>query len=113
MNNLAEKVFDFVSGETGIAVNRLYPEFRIESDAGIAGMDTILFYEHFFDKFGIQSDQFDLKKYVTPEVISIPELFKRITSRKYRKEQCIRDITIQRLITIATINYWHESNTLH
>lgn len=56
MNNLAEKVFDFVSGETGIAVNRLYPEFRIEKDAGIAGMDTILFYEHFFDEFGIQSD---------------------------------------------------------
>lgn len=113
MNDPAQKVVDFVSRETGIAADQLYPEFRIERDAGIAGLDTILFYEHFFDEFGIQPDQFDPKKYVSPEIISIPELFKRITSRKYRQEQRIHDITIQHLITIATINYWHEPNTLH
>jgi hypothetical protein len=105
MNDLSKKVVDFVSRETGIAADQLYPEFRIEKDAGIAGLDTLLFYEHFFDEFGIQPDQFNPKKYVTPEIISLSESFKKLISIKYRRDYRLRNITIQQLIHIATIKH--------
>ncbi len=63
---LFDRIKLFVSAKTGVEVSALHRRTKVESDLGMAGLDTIIFYEDFFQEFQISRPEgFDFEKYVT------------------------------------------------
>lgn len=106
---MKEKVKEFVSSRLGIPIEKITMNSKIESDFGIAGLDTISFYDEFFQEFEITNvESFDIDRYVTPENIEIGLLIKSIFSKSARRKLKIEDVSIRHLTNVAETKYWSK-----
>lgn len=112
--SMLQKVIAFTSEFMGIDQDQLSEHTKIESDVGMAGLDTILFYEAFFTAFKISNPQdFNADLYVTPEVLQPRLLLKSVFSKKARSQLKIRDITLKHLAEVALKREWFEENVMN
>lgn len=93
---MTTRVLNFVRERIGEPDNGITMNSLIEEDFGIAGLDTISFFEEFFKEFEVtNSKEFPLDDYVSSE-----NLFGDKTPRK--------NLSIQQLIIIAEAKKWDE-----
>lgn len=101
-----ESVKNFVSENLGADKNKLTEQTKIEEDLGIAGLDTITFYETFFDKFKISNpSDFNVDEYITSENLEIGAFFKSLFSKSQRNKT--KNNTIQHLTHVAMKQKWY------
>ena len=113
-HSMTERVIDFVTNNTGVAKAKINLDSKIESDFGMAGLDTISFYEDFFMEFEIKNpEDFILDNYVTSEGLSNLNLiliFKSIFSKTAREQLRIKEVSIRHLVKVAESKYWVEES---
>ncbi len=96
MAEMLDRVIEFASHRLGIPKGKITPYSKIENDFGMAGLDTISFYEAFFAEFGVTNpEEFPVNDYVTSENFSFS--FKRPKS-----------LTIGHLAKVAESKRWFE-----
>jgi hypothetical protein len=106
---MQDKILTFVSEELGIEKSKLSMNSKIEDDFGIAGLDTILFYERFFEKFEINDFQdFNINRHVTSERLIPKDLVKILFSKKYRTNNKTKQVTLRHLSNVAAKKIWHD-----
>ncbi|MEH0157314.1 DUF1493 family protein [Limibacter armeniacum] len=106
---MKEKVKEFVSSRLGVPKKQITMDSKIESDFGMAGLDTISFYHEFFKEFEIENPQdFDLDRYVTSENLEIWLIVKSIFSKSAREKLRIEEVSINHLINVAETKFWTE-----
>jgi Protein of unknown function (DUF1493) len=110
---MLERVIALISAKTGIEGSKLNENTKIEEDVGLAGLDTIEFYEEFFTEFRIDNSQdFDSSKYISPENIDLFSVIKSIFSKKTRHEFNLKNNTIKHLTNVALKKRWYEEEFL-
>lgn len=106
---MLEEVIEFVALRCGIPKFKITKELKIESDFGMAGLDTIQFYEEFFEVFKIQNpEDFDMDRYVTSENLEFKLIVKSLFSKIARQKFKTKDISIGHLAKVAETKYWVE-----
>lgn len=106
---MLERVIALISVQTGIEESELNENTKIEEDVGLAGLDTIEFYEEFFTEFQIDNPQdFDSNKYISPENIDLFSTLKSIFSKRVRHEFDLKNNTIKHLTNVALKKRWYE-----
>lgn len=106
---MLKNVIDFISNHLGIDKSKLNENTKIEDDVGIAGLDTISFYEDFFCEFQIDNPHdFNSDKFISPENMNFYSFFKSIFSKNTNKELEIENITIRHLTNVAIKRKWYE-----
>jgi hypothetical protein len=84
---MLNKVIVFVAEHTGLNELQLNENTKIEDDVGLAGLDSIEFYEDFFTEFQIVNPQdFDSKKFVSPENIDLIDCLRILFSKNVKQE---------------------------
>jgi hypothetical protein len=110
MSNTYERTLEivktFISSKTGINKLKLTEETKIEDDVGMAGLDTISFYEDFFSEFQIVHEGFELDRYVTSENLELKGCFRSIFSKTYRQKNRTRNNTIRHLTHVVIAKKW-------
>ncbi len=110
---MKEKVKEFVSSMLGVPKEKITLNSKIESDFGMAGLDTISFYDEFFKKFEIENPQdFELDKFVTSENLEIGLIVKSTFSKSAREKLRIEEISINHLIKVAEAKFWTEERKI-
>jgi acyl carrier protein len=106
---MEEKIKEFVSSRLGIPIEEITMESKMESDFGVAGLDTISFYEEFFRKFEIRNpEDFNIDRYVATENIEIVLMIKSIFSQNSGQNLRIKEVSIEHLIKVAETKFWIE-----
>jgi Protein of unknown function (DUF1493) len=104
-----QRVIALVSDKTGIEESELNENTKIEEDVGLAGLDTLEFYEEFFTTFQINNPQdFDSNKYISPENIDLFSVIKSIFSKKARQKFNLKNNTVEHLTNVALKKRWYE-----
>ena len=104
---MEEKVKEFVSSRLGVPKEQITMDSKIESDFGMAGLDTISFYDEFFQEFEIKNpEDFELDRYVTSENLEIGLIVKSIFSKSARRKLKIEEVSINHLIKVAETKFW-------
>jgi acyl carrier protein len=108
---MEDKVKQFISDKLGVSINKFSLDSTIESDFGIAGLDTISFYNEFFAEFEIKvsKDDFNIDEYVTSEN---PEIWKAITAffSKSKTRSKVNEVSVRHLIKVAEAKVWSIEN---
>lgn len=111
---MLDKVLTFVSVGLGIDKSKLTEQTLIEHDVGIAGLDTLTFYEEFFKEFGIVNPtDFNPDHYVTSEHLPIALIIKSIFSAKARLALATKNTSIKHLTNVALKGKWYEGSMSH
>lgn len=106
---MLNKVIVFIAEHTGINELQLNENTKIEDDVGLAGLDTIEFYEDFFTEFQIVNLQdFDCKKFISPENIDLIDFLRSLFSKKLKQEFAIKNITVKHLTNVALKRVWYD-----
>ena len=104
-----EKVFIFISKQTQVPVEQIKLDSLVEQDFSLASLDTIVFYEEFFEEFNILNPQdFNSDKYITSAPTKISVLFKSIFDKDLRQKLKYEDVTVRHLIKIDQNKKWEE-----
>ena len=108
-DKMVEIVKAFISNNIGIDKSKLNEETKIESDVGMAGLDTLIFYENFFSEFKIDiPEDFNTDKYITSENLQIGLFAKSVFSKEARKKLRTKENTIRHLTNVALKRKWYE-----
>lgn len=108
-DKMLKKVITLISAQTGIEKSKLNENTKIEDDVGLAGLDTISFYEEFFTEFQIDNPQdFDSGMYISSENIDLLSVLKSIFSKKVRQEFQLKNNTIKHLTNVALKRRWYD-----
>lgn len=103
------KVKDFIVPRLGISANDVRMDSMVETDFGLGGLDTISFYNDFFEAFKIRNiDDFNYDNHVTPDRINHRLIFKSLFSRKSKLKSNYQDISVKHLINVIQIGTWVE-----
>ena len=107
---MKEKVISFIASKTHMPKDKITLDSKMEGDFGMGDLDTGCFYEEFFLKFEIcNTEDFDLGKYMTPDVFPSPWLLiKAIFSESARKQLRVEEVSVRHLIRVAEAKYWTE-----
>lgn len=106
---MLEAVKSFVSVKLGASDRELSENTKIEEEFGIAGLDTIAFYENFFDEFHIVNpEDFNAIIYVTSENLELGRFIKSIFYKTEREKLRGKDATIGHLARVALMKRWFE-----
>lgn len=99
----------FISIKLGIPIDEIHKESKIEADFGLAGLDTMLFYDTFFTEFDIVNpEDFDLDEYVTPDVPNFRLLIKSFFSKAAREKMRVKTVSVGHLVRVAEARKWFE-----
>jgi len=82
MNEINNKLIDFVKSWNLIQPDKITLDTLIEKDLGITGDDAIDFIEEFAKKFDVDIVSFDYSKYFGSEGIDIFDVFSRLFFQK-------------------------------
>ena len=106
---MKEKVKEFVSSRLRVPMDKITMKSKIESDFAMAGLDTISFYEDFFQEFEIKNpEDFELDRYVTSENLEIGLMIKSIFSKSDRQKLEVEEVSIEHLVKVAEAKCWIE-----
>ena len=109
---MLEKVIEFVSKATGVPANKITAESRFEDDFGMAGLDSMIFYENFFRDFKIQNpEEFNADRYISDdgfENFSLKQFIKAIFSKEARNKLRTKDVSVGHLAKVAELKKWFE-----
>jgi len=105
---MEKEVIKFVSQSAGVEEDKIKHSDTIEGSFGLGGLDTISFYEDFFETFKITNSQdFNIELYCANEGIgNVALLIKAIFSKHARKKLKKYDVTIKHLIKVAELKKW-------
>ena len=108
-NSMLDRVMTFVSDRLGVDKSKLTENSLIEDDVGIAGLDTLTFYEEFFNAFKIANpNDFNSDQYVTSDNLQIGLFVKSIFSTKARQLLRTKNISIGHLANVALKHKWYD-----
>ena len=100
-------VIRFTSKRLGISDKDIHSHTTIESDLGMAGLDTLEFFSEFFEVFGVENpEDFNADKYVTPENLDPVRAIRSLISKRFRERHLIQEVTIQHLARVAEQKCW-------
>ena len=106
---MLELVKAFVSKKLGVPIYQIHEETTIESDLRIIGLDTISFFEEFFNEFKIENpEDFKTDLYVTPEVFDPIGAVRSLISKEYRDKHKIKEVSISHLVMVAELRRWTD-----
>jgi len=105
---MKDVVLKYVSEWTGVALNQIKLSNRVEQDFGLAGLDTLSFYEGFFEKFETKKpEDFKLDRYSSSEGLEdLGLVIKSIFSAKAKERLKADDVTIGHLLKVAEQCTW-------
>jgi hypothetical protein len=108
-NLMLDRIITFVSDRSGIEKSKLTENSLIEDEIGIAGLDTLTFYEEFFKDFEIDNpSDFNSHQYVTSENLQIGLIIKSIFSTKARQTLKTKSVSVRHLVDVALKRKWHD-----
>lgn len=106
---MLEKVIKFTAERMGNPHEHLSEHTKIEDDFGIAGLDTLTFYDDFFHEFNIENPgDFNVDKYMTSEVPQFGLALKSIFSKAARDKLKVHTVTLGHLAKVAGHKRWVE-----
>ena len=107
--SMLDRVMSFVSDRLGVDKSRMTEKTSIEDDFGIAGLDTLTFYEEFFTEFGISNPtDFNADQYVTSENMQIGVFIKSFFSTTTGKTFKTKSVSLKHLTNVALRGKWYE-----
>ena len=108
-DTMLEKVKAFVVEKLGLALSGLTENTKLEQDAGLAGMETLIFYDDFFTEFRIRNpEDFNADRYVTSETPEFGKVIRALFSKARRRELRARSVTLRHLAQVALRREWFE-----
>lgn len=103
------KVIQFISSNLGVPIHKITLDSKIETSFGIAGLDTLIFYDEFFTTFEIVNpEDFSIDDYITPEGVNLFLALKSLFSKSAREQFKTKDISVRHLVKIAETKQWTE-----
>lgn len=107
---MKKAVLDFISHATKMPVLDIKLSHRVEEDFGLAGLDTISFYEGFFEKFSVENpDEFVFDRHCAPEgLLMVKFWLTSIFSKKAREALKVYDVSIGHLMKVAQEKRWTD-----
>lgn len=111
-DNMFEEIKKFTSKKTGVDISELTRQTRVGGDLGIAGLDTISFFEEYFKTFQINfTNRFTFDKYVASEVYKPFGFIKGLFLKRQKEKQKIIELTLGDLERTALTGTWNEPET--
>jgi Protein of unknown function (DUF1493) len=99
----------FTAEKVGVEIEKLTRQTRVETDLGIAGLDTISFFDEFLKSFKVNCPNgFSYDKYVTSENLNPLGFFKSLFSKQHRDKDKIIELTLGDLERAALTKTWNE-----
>lgn len=106
---MKQELIDFIISKTHLKADEIKPELKLAQDIGFYGLDSISFFDEFFDKFEIQNtDEFDVDLYIDGSVDFALEPIKWIKNIfiKERKIYLRPDVTMGHLEKVIEAKKW-------
>lgn len=97
-----ESIQNITSEFTGLALNKLTRESRIENDLGITGDDAEEYLQKFIDNFSVNVEGFDMSKYFDEEgfdPIGISLLIRKMLNKPLMKKS-------KHQLTLGDLELW-------
>jgi hypothetical protein len=107
--SMLDRIMTFVSDRLGVDKSKITEQTSIEDDFGIAGLDTLTFYEEFFTEFKISNPtDFNVGQYVTSENMQVGVFIKSLFSTTTRKTFKTTSVSLKHLTNVALRRKWYE-----
>ena len=107
MNEINPVLKEFITKRLGSREKYLNHSSGIEEFYGMAGLDSIVFYQDFVSEFRIEiPENWNIANHITSENINIRHHLKRFLSKSYRKKTKYLDLTIDDLEEMINSKKW-------
>lgn len=106
---MKQELVDFIISRTHLRAEEIRPELRLSQDIGLVGLDSVMFFEEFFENFQIKNiEGFDADLHIEGSVDFAPRPLHWIKNIliKERRKYLRPDVTMGHLDKVLESGKW-------